>query len=439
MSKIVTILSISLSLLMAGAGNSSASEPKKDPLEVDCTKNLKLDDKTVENANPDDAAKTNLCTDLARVSSGKDNVPVSPAFTVLNVTPDTVIRPRTPNDFATSLLNNVDPNGNFQQGLALDFNPYLLWAGDRLTLQDYQNSVAERLLARTQISIATTKGREDDDKSARLALGLHVTPWLDSDPKLKDSKLLGCMVTQLSAAMKTFQGPPPPKSAGSAKQQAHADRLKQAASLALDPEKSARYKACRENHRKAEENSSGWVLGLAPSWNSSDGDLEDLEWSGLSFWSSLSMNLDMARLPGVGNLAGFRGIDSASVGQAVFHVRYTKDEEVANPAESGKFLEQDSLILSGKLRFDGPGGQDGDVVRDMKFSVAGALIDASRDNGVDDTYYQWSAEAEFQMPKIAENLYLVISAGTTSGREDENESFAGVSIKWGFTDTEREK
>src|SRR6185295_1042567 len=83
------------------------------------------------------------------------SVPESPAFTVLGVTPETVIRPTSPRAFATSLLNGVDQNGNFQSGLAMDFVPYLLLAGDELTLRKYQTQPIARLLARTQFSFAT--------------------------------------------------------------------------------------------------------------------------------------------------------------------------------------------------------------------------------------------------------------------------------------------
>jgi hypothetical protein len=393
-----------------------------------CKANLNLAGKDF-----DDVARNGLCADLARVANGKDNVPVSPAFSVLNVTPDTVIRPRTPNDFATSVLNSVDPNGNFQQGLAMDFNPYMLFAGDQVTLGRYQEDYTTRLLARSQLSIATTKGREDSDKSARLAIGLNVTPWLDSDPKLKDSPLLTCMGNLLSEALSNADAPPL-RSASAEIKRAHQLMLAGKAAEVLEENKSPVYKNCREKHRKVEDNSSGWTLGLAPSWNSEDGDLDDLEWNGMSLWSSLALNLDASTIPGFSETPGF-----GSFGQGILHVRYTKDEEVANPSGNGQFLEQDSLILSGKLRFNGPEGGPDAIVQDMKFSVEGAYIDAARDNDVDDKYYQWNADLEFRLPKIADNLWLVISAGKTTSRETDDESFAGASIKWGFTDTNKKK
>ncbi len=424
-----------VALVLGVAGQSDAQTTKVSDAKVECSETPKPASlgKGIEEKSA--TAKSILCDDLARIANGRDNVPVSPAFTILNATPDTVIRPRTPNDFAASLLNNVDPKGNFQEGLALDFNPYMLWAGDRLTLRDYQENSVDRLLARTQLSIATTKGREDEDKSARLALGLHLSPWLESDPKLPNSKLLECMANQFVSALP--ETPPPKKSATEEEKKLHYSNLVETATNALDEAKDPTYKACRDEQRRLDENSSGWTIGLAPSWTSKNGKLDNLDWNGLSLWSSLAINLDLKEVPGLNTASAIRKSDSASIGQIIFHARYVEDEEVPNPTDSGMFLQQDSLILSSKLRINGPDSLGGGMAKDMKLSFAGAYLDASQDAGIDDTYYQWSASAELRLPQIAENLFLTLSAGTTSDRAVDNESFAGISLKWGFTDTDK--
>src|SRR5262249_4604445 len=84
-------------------------------------------------------------------------VPESPAFTVLGLSPETVVRPSSPREFASSLLNGVDRNGNFQSGVALDFAPYLTLAADEMTLGQYRSNYKLRFLSRTQFSFANTK------------------------------------------------------------------------------------------------------------------------------------------------------------------------------------------------------------------------------------------------------------------------------------------
>lgn len=43
-------------------------------------------------------------------------VPDSPAFAILGLSPETVVRPSSPRDLATTLLNGVDRRGNLQSG-----------------------------------------------------------------------------------------------------------------------------------------------------------------------------------------------------------------------------------------------------------------------------------------------------------------------------------
>src|SRR5262249_34980185 len=97
--------------------------------------------------------------------------PVSPAFTVLGITPETIARPSTPVELATALVNGVDRNGNFQTGLAIDVAPYMVAKGNTLQLYDYRNDRFKRFWARAQVSFATTKGTSDTDKAVRAALG----------------------------------------------------------------------------------------------------------------------------------------------------------------------------------------------------------------------------------------------------------------------------
>jgi hypothetical protein len=126
----------------------------------------------------------NPSTETVKEANLDLSVPESPAFTVLGLTPQNVVRPTTPGEFAASLLNGVDANGNLQTGIALDTTPYLTLAGNQLTLSEYRRSRMTRLLSRTQISLATAKGSSEQDKAIRLGLGFHLTPWDRGDPRM---------------------------------------------------------------------------------------------------------------------------------------------------------------------------------------------------------------------------------------------------------------
>jgi hypothetical protein len=125
------------------------------------------------------------------------SVPDSPAFAALGITPDKVTHPASPRELATALQSGIDDSGNLQTGVAIDTVPYLLLFGDALTLGEYRKNTFDqfswrRLLARTQFSLGTTKGTDQDDKSVRLALGFRVTPWDEGDTRL-DEKLTTCI------------------------------------------------------------------------------------------------------------------------------------------------------------------------------------------------------------------------------------------------------
>ena len=81
-------------------------------------------------AGKDDAKKA-ICGSAAALAKTRQGVPDSPALTVLGLKPALVARPKTPEDLAVSFLNAVDADGKQQQGYAVDFLPYPMFAGRR--------------------------------------------------------------------------------------------------------------------------------------------------------------------------------------------------------------------------------------------------------------------------------------------------------------------
>lgn len=118
-------------------------------------------------------------------------VPSSPAFAMLGISPEEIVTPTTPKEFATSVLNGLDVNGNLQSGIALDFSPYLVFGGSQMTLDTYRKNNYKKWLSRIQVSFAITKGSDDEDQAKRMAIGVRI-PLVDkADPRL-DDKLLNC-------------------------------------------------------------------------------------------------------------------------------------------------------------------------------------------------------------------------------------------------------
>jgi hypothetical protein len=346
------------------------------------------------------------------------SVPESPAFTVLGLTPQTVTRPTSPRELATSLLNGVDQHGNFQSGLALDLAPYLLFAGDQLGLRDYQRSRKLRLLTRFQTSFATTKGASEDDKSTRLALGFHATLWDRGDPRL-DNELLGCFARELRVGPDNILEPIPMDDPGpnaTPEQKAeYAEYLKEKkrydqANEAIGVENERKAEECRKASRKKNWNKSSWIIAAAPSWISTDGKTSNFRWNGGGIWLSLAY--------------GFEGVPGlANNSQLIFHVRYRNNEMVPDPDVEKSFLSQDSLFLGSRLRVG---------TENSTASFEGVFIRSRNNNEPFDNSSRFSLGLE---RKVAENMWFNISFGGEQGRKDgRNNGFVLTAFRWGFSE-----
>ncbi len=341
------------------------------------------------------------------------SIPESPAFAILGVTPQTVLRPSSPRSFATSILNGVDQNGNFQSGIAFDLSPYLLLAGPNLRLREYQASYAKRLLARTQVSFATTKGVNEEDKSLRLALGFHATLWDRGDFRM-DKELMKCFqrAIKLPDILPPFPVDPPGTGASEVEKKRYETYL--AAQKKYDEENArvgtlnnTRSAQCRAEARKRNWNKSSWVIAAAPSWLSTDGQTKNFDWNGGGVWTSVAY--------------GFEGTRLAETSQLILHARYRNQEMVPDPKKKGSFINQDSYFFGGRARVGN---------ENTAFSFEGTLIRA-RLQGL---HFDNSARLSLGLErKVAENLWLNLAFGGESGRSDgKNKGFVLTSLKWGF-------
>ncbi len=323
------------------------------------------------------------------------DVPDSPAFAVLGISPENVVRPSNPQELVTSVLNGVDRNGNFQTGLALDTAPYLLFFGKDVTLASYQQSYITRLLTRTQLSFATSKGTEQEDPSTRLALGLHLTLLDRGDPRFDVD--LQQTYDSIDAEIRRIRGPIPP----GADMQLEADRREEA----MRP----LFKAAFAEARRRNWNRTNWSLGAAPSWIDPQGEGEDFLWNGATVWTSLAY--------------GFEGIPVLEKSsQLILHARYRDHEEVPDPLNEAKFIRQNSVLLGARLRI-------GTV--DTNASIDAGWI------------REWGSGRENRVGRVAvglerrmtKNLWLSVTAGKEFGNEEKKDALTILAnFKLGFGD-----
>ena len=262
------------------------------------------------------------------------STPDSPAFTALGVTPQTVARPSTPVTFAASLLNAVDDQGKLQNGVALDFTPYLVFRGPKLTLHEYQGNLHKRILARTNLSFATTK-RTDTDATQRLAAGIHLTIRDAGDPR-NDNVLLDCYD---DIAKKLLPPAKVPR------------ELQTAATMEAESKftfvKNDQVTICTTAATKRNRNRSSWVVAAAPVWVSSTGEASDLTGDGGAIWTSFSYGFDYFK--------PIADIDSASWwaknAQIIVHARWRANERIKGT--DGVTAEHDRRIIGARFRAGG--------------------------------------------------------------------------------------
>jgi hypothetical protein len=331
------------------------------------------------------------------------SVPESPAFAALGLSPEDVIRPTSPRAFATSLLNGVDRNGNFQTGIAIDAAPYFLACGQNVTLPEYRNSRVVRFLSRIQLSLATAKGASENDKAARLGAGLRLTFWDAGDYRMNKAFLQ--WLSNLSAEARK-----------AADEAGLAESVTEAASNKRDEfimnYRRSRIAAKREELRKANWNASGFVAGFAPTWISRTGNRETLAWNGGAAWASLAY--------------GFEGVPGLKDSlQVILHARYRNKDLVPFPDRENEYYVQNSTLTGARVRF-------GRVDTNGSFELLYLAVDPRA--LPNEQYLRINAGAE---RRIVEHLWLQFSVGGESGRRDNrNHLLLLTSLKWAFKQKE---
>jgi hypothetical protein len=102
--------------------------------------------------------------------------PISPAFTLLGLTPISVERPSTPRAFAVSVLSATQRLSQLPDSWAVEVSPYWMRPHPLLTYDAYYRpTVEESLLQTLSVSLATST-RDTTTGATDLALGLRSQP-----------------------------------------------------------------------------------------------------------------------------------------------------------------------------------------------------------------------------------------------------------------------
>jgi len=134
------------------------------------------------------------------------DIPESPAFSIIDANPTTVMRGSAAKELAVNIANNFISNTKQESGVALDFNPYFIFGGRLKNISEYATNKfnLKRLLANTQMSFASV-ATEDFPEDNLVSGGIRITLFDNSD-LLFDSQL----GADISNALQNIGNPPPP-------------------------------------------------------------------------------------------------------------------------------------------------------------------------------------------------------------------------------------
>lgn len=383
-------------------------------------------------------------------------VPTSPAFYVLGITPDEVIRPDTPKSLALALINGIDSKGVLQNGFAIDFAPFRLSSSRKMSIDEYRNDYSKQMLQRLQISIASTKASEDDtDESMKLALGLRVALFDKADPRLSKQLDASIISTKQDELDKTQLKVNHIGSDIEKKQERIEEKNKEIILLdkqdekvnplkddlkRLEHEKETLIKQRIEAEDMLDKISDGEAEVLNDIWTKANKEFEKKAWNATNLTIGIApvffseegyfRNLTNSGFAAYATYAyGFEGIKKLEdTSQLIIHARYRVDEEFANPLVEGDFIDQDTTLLGAQFRIAFPNIGEKTSGRDLTFFGECDYLIKNRVEIDDDRTTKYAVGVEY---KVAEDMTFSLTVGDESG---DNERMSGVfmlgSLKW---------
>ncbi len=328
------------------------------------------------------------------------DVPDTPAFAILGIAPQNVINPDTPAELATAIFVGNDANGNGQEGLALEFRPYLMSKGSKLTLGDYANNP---WLARMALSFADASGSDSADKTDRQSIGISFTPIDRRDP-ISSESISECLAYAQVGVWDEADGRgrklrEEASAAATSGNEIEKRKAEQAMQEWFDGDRDRFLEnaatTCMEAHVRDSARSPQLQLGIAYH----ESEILDLQESGAAAWVSYTF--------------------PAGPGSVITHARFSDDIVSPDPANEGRYLVMDETVIGGRYRL-------GDDQR--AFLVEAAYVDKRDELGdSDDDYTTALIGAEF---RVAESLWIQFAIGDKFGSIGDDSLALSGQFRW---------
>ncbi len=349
------------------------------------------------------------------------NAPTAPGFVVIGATPKDVADPGSIKDFGIDVASFVS-NRKLQPGLAISTAPFW-WVDRPITLEQYRGikedgvtavdgglSYWQRVLARTQLSVATTGGQDKNKKDGvRAGIGVQAQ-LLDSQDQRFDVESYRCTQTawdeHVSEKLDTLRLQAFRDARKRKEKDDSLNRIalrqeflaKKQAALLANYEKAR--KQCEKDAEKRFLKASSWMVGLGVAAKSENGDAGDIEDDGASFWSSYRM-----------------AFGDAGDKAVVFFVKADADKSFN--LDKGKIAEGDAVQAAISFALE---------EQTWKFGVTASYNYRDFRSGAikDDDFLRYSATAAY---KVKNGVWVEASGGAVSGAKFDEEGFGLVQLK----------
>ena len=119
-------------------------------------------------------------------------IPNTPAFSILDYEPASVMRPTSTKKLSTDLLNSFDQDGNLIMNMGLEVTPYWLKSRPKLTREQYLHpDTFQTILQTLSISAATVKDTVNGNNNLGLGLRFEIVKGaLDNQFKVLENEML---------------------------------------------------------------------------------------------------------------------------------------------------------------------------------------------------------------------------------------------------------
>jgi hypothetical protein len=377
-------------------------------------------------------------------------------------------------DIAPDVYYHFTPKDDGVPEMAISIRPYWVFFNPNQTIKTYQSkdtSSAERIFARTRVSLAAANN--SDGKGFALGAGLNTMLTGKSDPR-NDSLFLGCLQTgghqinravldgaavnlaERSRALGTLKTEPVYMNADAA-HRAAADQIFTTAdktsvlrtvfytalqSLGVtDPDVGGRlydkweedftpsevkidiadYNACVSKATTRYQTQRAWAVGTGLAYRADTRDFNALEYAGVSVWTTYKLPLfgvssaekeNIKKAKEDGTDAGQNAAEGDSwKGSLLLSARYISDDK----APSGTVSEKASTLIAA-AQFQASRG-----ALELSLTAAGYDNNFEKAALTDDKFARYSATAKVP---IGEGLAIDLSVGSTSGRAHKEDEFA---------------